>query len=312
MPVLDTPLFSSLRALPPRLMAMLQRWRATGMAGLLLRVGLALMLAGGTVLVLCALWWYPQLPSLDKVLNYQPQQALQVYTSDKVEIAQFGTERRDYLPIAQIPPLMQHAVVAVEDAAKRRALSELTGGQKHIAEAPLLLLWVADVARARLVAADAGAPAEGHDFLESFTVAAIDAALAAQNAVVAAESLGLGTVYIGALRNRPEDVAQAVGLPSGAVVVFGLVVGLPDPARPASVKPRLDQSVVLHRESYNLEGQRAGIAAYDGVAKAFQESQGQNPIGWRAQVLARSRDGTALHGRERLKAALRALGFPLR
>ena len=120
MPVLDTPLFSSLRALPPRLMAMLQRWRATGMAGLLLRVGLALMLAGGTVLVLCALWWYPQLPSLDKVLNYQPQQALQVYTSDKVEIAQFGTERRDYLPIAQIPPLMQHAVVAVEDARFRQ------------------------------------------------------------------------------------------------------------------------------------------------------------------------------------------------
>ena len=233
--------------------------------------------------------------------------------------------RPDPLPALVVPTLIAAAqsaatssnlqlwsVVAVEDAAKRRALSELTGGQKHIAEAPLLLLWVADVARARLVAADAGAPAEGHDFLESFTVAAIDAALAAQNAVVAAESLGLGTVYIGALRNRPEEVAQAVGLPSGAVVVFGLVVGLPDPARPASVKPRLDQSVVLHRESYNLEGQRAGIAAYDGVAKAFQESQGQNPIGWRAQVLARSRDGTALHGRERLKAALRALGFPLR
>ena len=204
------------------------------------------------------------------------------------------------------------SVVAVEDAERRRRLSELAGGQKHIVDAPLLLLWVADVARVRLIAADAGAPAEGYDFLESFTVAAIDAALAAQNAVVAAESLGLGTVYIGALRNRPEEVAQAVGLPSGAVVVFGLVVGLPDPARPASVKPRLDQSVVLHRESYNLEGQRAGIAAYDGVAKAFQESQGQNPIGWRAQVLARSRDGTALHGRERLKAALRALGFPLR
>jgi nitroreductase len=58
-------------------------------------------------------------------------------------------------------------------------------------------------------------------------VAVIDAALAAQNAVVAAEALGLGTVSIGALRNRPLDVAAELGLPPRVLPIFGLCVGWP-------------------------------------------------------------------------------------
>lgn len=204
------------------------------------------------------------------------------------------------------------SVVAIADPDKRRQLAVLAGGQKHIEQAPLILLWIADLARAKLVADDAQQPAEGFEYLESFTVAAIDAALAAQNAVIAAESLGLGTVYIGALRNRPEEVAAIAGLPERAAVAFGLVVGVPDPAHPAAIKPRLPQAAVLHHETYALEAQRDAIARYDDVARAFQQSQGQDVVGWRALLLARGRSAASLNGRDRLKAALRALGFALR
>jgi penicillin-binding protein 1A len=56
------------------------------------------------------------LPPLDKVLNYQPKLPLQVLTSDGVEIAQFGSERRIFVPIAKTPKLLQDAVLAIEDA----------------------------------------------------------------------------------------------------------------------------------------------------------------------------------------------------
>ncbi|WP_036520580.1 nitroreductase family protein [Novosphingobium acidiphilum] len=204
------------------------------------------------------------------------------------------------------------SVVAVHDAAARARLAELAGGQRHIVDAPVILLFVADLARAGMIAHDAGASGEGYEFLESYTVAAIDAALAAQNAVVAAESLGLGTVYIGAMRNHPEEVAALAGLPPHAVVVFGLVVGHPDPAHPASVKPRLPQEVVLHHERYDLDAQREPIARYDETARAFQTAQGQQPVGWRALIISRGRNAAALNGRDRLKAALRALGIALR
>ncbi len=90
-----------------------------------------------------AAWWYPQLPSLDKVTRYQPQQALQVFTSDAVEIAQFGAERREYLTYAQLPKLMQDAVLAIEDTRFRQhngidpigvlraMVSNLTGGRRQ-------------------------------------------------------------------------------------------------------------------------------------------------------------------------------------
>ena len=119
----------------------------------------------------------------------------------------------------------------MRDDERRAALSALAGDQAHITQAPLLLVWLVDLGRAHAIAAAHEAPTEGADFLESAVVGFVDAALAAQNAVLAAESLGLGTVYIGALRNRPAEVAELLHLPKHVFAAFGLVVGPPGPQR---------------------------------------------------------------------------------
>ncbi len=59
---------------------------------------------------------YPQLPPLDDLTDYRPRQPLQVLSRDGVELAQFGSERREYLPITQIPTRMQDILLAVEDS----------------------------------------------------------------------------------------------------------------------------------------------------------------------------------------------------
>ena len=104
-------------------------------------------------------------------------------------------------------------------------------------------------------------------------------ALAAQNAVVAAESLGLGTVYVGGLRNRPIEVAAELELPPNAFAAFGLSIGYPDPAVPTAVK-RLPQSLVLHRERYAASDESAAIAAYDATLTAFSQANGIGRTGW--------------------------------
>ena len=76
---------------------------------------LAALLLAFALLAGAVAWFAPQLPPLDRVTTYQPRQPLQVYTADGVEIAQFGAERRQFVPIAQIPLLLQQAVLAVED-----------------------------------------------------------------------------------------------------------------------------------------------------------------------------------------------------
>ncbi|WP_067846014.1 NADPH-dependent oxidoreductase [Nocardia lijiangensis] len=202
------------------------------------------------------------------------------------------------------------SVVAVRDEARKARLAALAGGQAHIERAPVLLVWTADFARLRQLADDRGAPLDGADYLESSYVGFIDAALAAQNAVVAAESLGLGTVYIGALRNKPEQVAAELRLPPQVFAVFGLVVGHPDPAEPATVKPRLPQAAVLHQETYELAAQRAHVAEYEDRIAEFYAEQGLTHS-WTERVLDRLASAQSLNGRDRLREALGGHGFPL-
>lgn len=208
--------------------------------------------------------------------------------------------------------LQTWSVVAVEDAQRKARLSVLAGNQSHIREAPLLLVWLADLARLEAVADRAGVKPEGLHYLETLLVGVIDAALAAQNALVALESLGLGSVYIGAIRNAPEQVAAELALPPHVLPVFGLCVGYADPNRTAEVKPRLPQSVVLHRERYDVQPQRTGVARYDEILAGFLARQGQSDELWTQRSVERWRTRESLHGRDRLRVALAALGFELR
>lgn len=204
------------------------------------------------------------------------------------------------------------SVVAVTDAGRRDRLAAFAGGQRHIQQAPLFLAWLADLRRLRALGEERGLDLEGPDYLEMQLVAMVDAALAAQNAAVAAESMGLGTVYIGGMRNHPEKVAAELGLPPNVFCVFGMCVGWPDLDAGEAVKPRLPQSVVLHREQYEGTPNAATIAAYDLRMREFQGEQRMSPADWSAQSVQRVEKLPALMGRERMREAMANLGFILK
>jgi nitroreductase len=208
--------------------------------------------------------------------------------------------------------LQAWSVIAVEDEARKSRLNTVAGTQRQITQAPLLLIWLADLNRPRSIAAERGSSAEGLDYVESFLLGVIDAALAAQNAVSALESLGLGTCYIGAIRNDPEVVARELELPEGVFPVFGLTVGYPDPAVPTGVKPRLPQSTVLHRERYDPTPRPGDLKDYNAALGSFQAEQSMPLTDW--TELVKNRIGTveALKGRHLLGAAVRKLGFKLK
>ncbi|MDP2006885.1 MAG: PBP1A family penicillin-binding protein [Rubrivivax sp.] len=86
------------------------------MLGTLALAALGLLLLAVLVLGIAVAWYWSDLPPLDKAIDYRPRQHLQVLTADGVEIAQFGTERRIFVPVAQIPPRLKQAVLATEDA----------------------------------------------------------------------------------------------------------------------------------------------------------------------------------------------------
>lgn len=209
--------------------------------------------------------------------------------------------------------LQPWSIVAVEDPARKARLAALAGNQRHIVEAPLLLVWLIDLNRLARLAEEREASSGALDYLETFLLGAVDTSLAAQNAVVALESLGLGAVYVGGIRNRPAEVAAELGLPPRVFPLFGLVVGRPDPARPTAVKPRLPQASVLFRETYAwTDGQREAADDYNVRLRAFQREQGLPERDWTEQAGARTSGPEAMAGRHLLRNALAALGFELR
>jgi FMN reductase (NADPH) len=149
--------------------------------------------------------------------------------------------------------------VAVTQAEKRARLAELCGNQAHVAEAPLLLVWCADLYRLERVCKLRGCT-QVAGLVENFLVAVVDVSIAAQNAALAAESMGLGICYIGSIRNHAREVIEMLKLPRLVYPITGLTVGWPMHA--PSIRPRLPQQAVLHWEEYNLD-QEAALREYD-------------------------------------------------
>ena len=157
------------------------------------------------------------------------------------------------------------SVIVVADPRKRAVLRTYCRNQAFVEEAPLFLLFCADAYRLREVAAR-----QGHAFnysrIDFLLAATIDAAIACQNAALAAESMGLGCCMVGGVRNQARDVAALFELPKGVYGVVGLAAGYAK--RVNDVKPRLPSNVVVHVDRYSTAHLADGVAQYDGVMAA--------------------------------------------
>ena len=209
--------------------------------------------------------------------------------------------------------LQAWSVVALESSGRKAEAALLCGDQDFIRQVPLFLLFCADLARLKSVGDAVNQPGVALEYLEMLLTAVIDASLAAQNVAIAAESLGLGICYVGSARNRPRELAKLLNLPPRVFVTFGMAVGVPAESDTASVKPRLGQSAILHRETYDAEVQKSAVAEYDRAMVRFYAEQDMNVKGnWSEHSARRVGSAAALMGRDALREILRELGFPLR
>ena len=251
-------------------------------------------------------------PWNDAIALLLSHRSIRGYRSDALPTGTLETLIAAAQSAATSSNLQTWSVVAVTDPAKKAAIAKLSAGQNHIEQCPVFLAWVADLSRNQRLGAEEGVELEAMPYLETFLVAAIDAALAAQNAVTAAQSLGLSTVYIGAMRNNPREVGEILGLPQGTMGVFGLCVGYAAPEAVNEVKPRLPQDAILFRDTYGNPAEPRLRAVYDAKMAAFSARNEMTQDTWTKRVVGRMGKIAAMGGRDKLVAALNAMGFPLK
>ena len=153
-----------------------------------------------------------------------------------------------------------YSVILVRSQEKKDALYELVP-QEAIRQSAAFLLFVGDLNRA-----EKGASLHTDTFqprgVEGLLITSVDAALAGQNTLLAAESLGYGGVIIGLVRYKSEEVAELFSLPDYTYPVFGIALGVPNQQH--DVKPRLPLNQVVFEEEYQ-EQPVAAILDYDKV-----------------------------------------------
>lgn len=179
--------------------------------------------------------------------------------------------------------LQPYTIIGVKEPSLKEELARLSGDQPYVARAPLFLVFCADLNHIDQ-ACRMNAIEMPKDYTETFIIAAVDTALAAQNAMVAAESLGLGGVYIGGLRNDPRGVCNLLKIPKHAFPLFGICLGYPDQS--PEVKPRLPQAIIYRENYYNSLDERSAIDEYDETVSQYYltRTRGKRADRWSQQM----------------------------
>lgn len=174
-------------------------------------------------------------------------------------------------------------VIQVRDQETRRKLCKYAAGQMYVAEAPVFLVFCADMQRHRL-SCSMNESSMLSGYTEQFLTASLDCALFAQNVLIASESMGLGGCYIGAIRNRIADVDKLLALPELVYPVFGLCLGFP--AQNPELKPRLPLPVILKQESYDDSSDAMHIIDYDKSVRQYYRTRtgGTKESSWSEQI----------------------------
>ena len=156
--------------------------------------------------------------------------------------------------------IQAYTIINVVDKHNRKNIAHLAGDQSYVEQCPLFLVFCADLNRSK-TSCEINGKTMAETNTETFILATVDASLAAQNALITAESLGLGGVYIGGIRNNPEDICKILNIPSGVYPVFGMCIGYPD-ANPDK-KERLPKDVIFKTDIYNIDRDESLMKEYD-------------------------------------------------
>lgn len=168
-----------------------------------------------------------------------------------------------------------YSIVGVTDLEKKKILAEV-GNQAYIADASHVFVMVVDQHRNKSIAEENGEDPKILRSMDKFMSGYADALLAAQNILLAAESMGLGGVFLGSLLNNAPRVDEVIKTPDYAFPVLGIAIGYPD--QQPQLKPRLPQHFMYSENEYTVpkEGLNDQLKDYDQIVTQYYDLRNNN------------------------------------
>src|SRR5580704_2104339 len=209
--------------------------------------------------------------------------------------------------------LQQADILVLDDPAQRQAVTALMPDMPWLAQAPVLLVFLADGARTPQVARLRGKPFPNDHFDLLFN-AAVDSAIMMTTFLRAAAAVGLGCCPLSAIRDQAERVSDILELSERVIPVAGLAAGWP--AKAGAITPRLGLETTLHQDRHRQGDLAEQIDAYDRRRAARQPYRRQRAVErWgQAEFYGWSEDKARQYAeplRDDFGAFVRAKGFCL-
>lgn len=224
----------------------------------------------------------PDVPeTADGLADMAGRGVCRLYRDDPVDPALLQTLCGVALSSPSKSDLQQRDIVVVTDPMIRGELDAITGFDWQPA-APVLLVFCANHQRFHDCHRLAGVPMT-NDHLDGLFNSAVDAGIALQAFITAAERVGLGCCPLSVLRNQAARVSDLLALPERVIPVAGLTVGWP--ARAPRITPRLSLAATVHENRFGTD-RDGGIREYDrrrGAPPRQRETErfGERPdYGW--------------------------------
>ena len=157
-----------------------------------------------------------------------------------------------------------YSIIVVKSQEQKDAIYQYQP-QKAIKNCSHYLVMVGDLKRAETAVKMHGKPFQPAG-IESLLISSVDASLAAQNILLAAEAMDYGGVMVGLIRDQSEEISDVLNLPDYTYPLFGIAVGVP--ARTNPPKPRLPYEAVVFDEKYQIQDEVV-IKAQDEVQTEY-------------------------------------------
>ncbi|KAE9529454.1 oxygen-insensitive NADPH nitroreductase [Testudinibacter aquarius] len=169
------------------------------------------------------------------------------------------------------------SIIRITDTALREKLKHCASDQQYIVDAAEFLVFCIDFQRHHQIL-----PQAQTDYTEVLMIGCVDSGIMAQNLLLSAESLGLGGVYIGALRNNIAEVGELLGLPQHVIPLVGLCLGYP--AQDPPQKPRLPLEVLVSENQYHSLNPQI-LQQYDQKVADYYWQRNQIEMDWSRNVM---------------------------
>ncbi|MGB5917537.1 MULTISPECIES: nitroreductase family protein [unclassified Arcobacter] len=171
----------------------------------------------------------------------------------------------------------QISLVYTRDKDKIKQIAELCGGQQQVATADVFIFICVDFNRTIFAVEQAGEEHQIDKSAEGVLVGAVDAGIMLNAIQISAESLGLGTTAIGAVRNEPAAIIELLGLPPKTFPIVGTTIGVPTKeAKDAPLKPRIPIESFAFEDKYDDKKVKDGVLLYEKQMKKFRVDHNMN------------------------------------